>query len=73
MEQDIRGPLMFKLAITTLDDGVLLEIQTRLQWGTESEVYRGAFAGLEAIQSTANFKLECFFAEARKRTNQAPR
>ena len=63
MEEKLHGTMMFKLAIAPLDDGVLLEIETMTKPGYAPEVYRGAFAGLDAIENTVLSKVGKFFYE----------
>ena len=62
MEEKLHGTMMFKLAITPLDDGVLLGIQTKTKPGYAEEVYRGAFAGLAAIEHVVASKVGKFFS-----------
>jgi hypothetical protein len=70
MEEKLHGTMMFKLAITPLDDGVLLGIEIHTRSGYGPEEYHGAFAGLSAIQTTVATKLGKFFSDI---ANQAPR
>ena len=54
--------LTFKVHISNLDDGMLLEIETQVKGpGYGPDYYRGAFAGLEAVNNTTKNRLEAFF------------